>query len=535
MKRKIAMVMAAMLAATGGLAGCSSAATSNESAVPAQTEETAASEASADLPEDLKNLDMSDHVTLEFAMEWQVDNTDREMVVDKINEYIADKLNCDIDITMCDFTRYPMIVNSGEEVDMIWAASWLNVFDYAKQGGFQDVKELMENKFPNLLDTVYSKDDWDRISVDDGYYIIPGHNTDLWSSNSQWGIVWRDDLRKELGCEPITDWETMEAYAEAVKAAYPEVYPWHENVNGGLWHSMLEKYHIYTEYGYGTNTLYLDLDTLETGNFTSLDSVKEYATTIRRWVENGYVQPDIASNTDDAVESFISGKYAGSTDAYISSFYSQYLPRAQEAHPDWDVRFMSYGEMFGLSIDKSVAMTCAAIPMNSKNAERTLAFIELMLTDDYLYDLVNYGVEGVHYEIDPETGYYKSLQGNNVTYANGNNFGSIFINYDAVIPSEQSILGEKYKAEKLDPVKVDNFWADFQYDASSYDEYVSSTSAAMDQYWTPILTGAYADVDAALEEATKQMEAAGVLEIQKALEPQWEAYVQEKGITGLGK
>ena len=535
-KRLVAALLTAAMTASL-LAGCGSSSGGSSSAKSESGSESAGEETSVDssLPEDLQNLDMSEHVTLTFATEWITDNTDREMVVEKINEYIADKLNCEIEINVLDFRgNYTVSLESGEPIDLIWTATWYNVFNFAQQGAFLDVKPLVEEEFPNLLTTYYDQETWDSCAVGDAYYIIPGHNTESWTNCAQWGVVYREDLRKELGCDEITDWASMEAYAAAVKEAYPEMYPWHENSSGGLWHSMLEKEHIYTEFGGYTNTLALDLDTLEVVDYCDLDSVKEYAETERRWVENGYCQPDIASNTDDAVECFLQEKYAGSMEVLLSSYLSTYLPRVQAEHPDWEVNYINWGTMFGTTYMNAASMTSAAIPVNSANPERTLAFIELMLTDDYLFDLVAYGIEGTHYEVT-EDGYYNSLQGSNITYAYGNTTASIFTNYDAVIPKESDALGMAYMEENITPTLVNNFWTSFPFSTEEYDDYASACSAVYDQYWRGVLNGVYEDTDAALAECQAKLKEAGGDYVRESLTAQWQAYVEEKGLKGLAE
>lgn len=95
--------------------------------------------------------------------------------------------------------------------------------------------------------------------------------------------MWREDLRKELGCEPITSIETMEAYAEAVLKSGNGMIPFCDTGAGGLWHTMLEKEHIYTEFGSPFNTLALDLDTDEIVDYATLDGVQEMCETQRKW------------------------------------------------------------------------------------------------------------------------------------------------------------------------------------------------------------------------------------------------------------
>ena len=66
----------------------------------------------------------------------------------------------------------------------------------------------------------------------------------------------------------------------------------------------------------------------------------------------------------------------------------------EQCHPDMIFLDICMPEMDGL--------TMMAISTASKNPERAMMFLNLLNTDPYLMTLLNYGVEGVHYNLNSD-------------------------------------------------------------------------------------------------------------------------------------
>ena len=87
--------------------------------------------------------------------------------------------------------------------------------------------------------------------------------------------------------------------------------------------------------------------------------------------------------------------------------------------------------------------------------------MELLLTDNELYNLIDCGIQGVHYDVD-EDGYYTSLQGDAITYPRESLWlTSYYVNEDAKIYTEGDVAGMTYIEEKLAPIAVECYWQNF--------------------------------------------------------------------------
>lgn len=540
MKKSIALVLAVLLVITC-FAACNGKEGNSSSSVPSSKSEQSVvsqNEDSSDLgdtmenaDDDFGNIDLSEHTDLVISV-YGTTPADMQMINEMASKITEEKLNCTVELQiMANPTQqYALALSTGEPIDLIWTATWMNCWNYAKQGAFQDITDVVNEKFPVLKEMI-GEDQWNSTSVGGRYYLIPANCRDEASNWSQWGVTWREDIRKQLNCEEIVDLETMEAYAKAVAESDLGMIPYFDNASGGLWHMMLEKEHIYTEFGGAANTLCLNIDTKEICDYTTLDSVKEFCEIQRRWEKNGYLQPDIASSTDTGPDGVLSGKYAGAIAGVTPATYvSNFVTPIKAAHPDWEMGYLNYGVMYGTTYENSAAMGGLAIPKVSKNTERALAFLELMMTDGELYNLFDIGVEGIHYEVD-EDGFYSSLQGTSQTYPRSSTWvPRFYVNKEAKIYTADEQWAVEYISENMRPNAITNYWANCPFDFSEYSEYSTAVQNVMNQYWTPLLLGATDDIDGTLKTLQDQLELNGIDIVAESIEKQWKEYMEEKGI-----
>ena len=530
-KRLFAVALISLLA-SASFFGCNSDTPASSSGSSSEGSSTAGTSSGSLLTDgDFVNIDMSEEVELVISVFGSTTPADLEMINEEVSKLTKEKINCTVSLQIManPQQQYSLVLSTGEPIDLIWSATWNNCWNYCKQGAYLDITDMVNNQFPELKEMI-GADRWDSISVNGSYYLIPTNNSEEISNWAQWGVVWREDLRKAMGCEEITDIESMEAYAQAILENQSGMIPFYDSPSGGLWHTMLESEHIYTEFGGPTNTLCLNLDTKEIEDYITLDCVREFAERQRRWVTNGYVQPDISSSTDTGPSGVLSGKYTGSMDVGLSTFVSSYLAPISAAHPDWELGYMNYGVMFDYAYENSPAMNGVAIPKAAPNPERALAFLELLMTDDDVYRLYDCGIEGTHYEVD-ENGYYHSLQGEAVTYGRENVWlTGYYINKDAKLHTEDDQWALDYVENEMRPRAVENFWQAFPYDISDYSEYSTACNNILTQYWNPLLTGATDDIDGTFTALEEGMQANGMDVIRESIQEQWDAYAAEKGL-----
>lgn len=156
--------------------------------------------------------------------------------------------------------------------------------------------------------------------------------------------------------------------------------------------------------------------------------------------------------------------------------------------------------------------------------------LELLMTDPELNHLLNYGIEGEHYEID-ENGYYRNLSDR--FPIQGFNTGN-FINQELEIPSERSVmLNEMYEeyaelAAKTRFPNVDIFGG-FVADNAEYATEDSAVNNVTSQYLSPLQAGTVEDVEGVIAEFREKLLEAGLEKCREGYKKQWLAYCEEYG------
>lgn len=475
-------------------------------------------------------VDISEKVTLNIVTFGGSTPTDMDMINEAASKITSEKINCDVNIqVMTDWaTRYRLALSSGEPIDMIWTAMWYSYQPYAFDGAWLDITDMVDTVAPELRSLV-GEDVWTMSKVNGRDFAIPCVNR----TYSQWGVAWREDLRKKYNCPEITDWATMEAYAEAIKANEPGMIPFCDSPSGGLWHSFSEKNHTYVGLGNPQFSYGLGVKTDNPRDlvvFHETDAFKEYCETQRRWVENGYTQPDVASSTDTGNAGMMSGKYAGSINGQgiVTTLNGLILP-AKASHPDWEIGYMNFAEMFKWSYRSHPTFMAFALPNASPNPERALLFAKEMMSNSELFNIYDCGIEGTHYKV--ENGYYVSLNDPlNPGYLQGAaGITNYIYNEDAKIYSEAYNWVLDY-GKKLDEYEVENYFEGFPEDYSTYSAQVTAMSEVNTQYTWPLLRGAIDDVGAAIADVNKRLDDAGRQEVVANVIKQYNAYLDGLGV-----
>lgn len=537
MKRRgtIAAICTALLLAIAtngcGSAGAPAATTAAGTAAASAAGTTAAaSKDAATTAETAPAVDISEKVSLNIFTFGASNPADMDMINEAASKITSEKINADVTVTvMADWmTRYKLALSSGEPIDMIWTAMWFSYQPYAFDGAWLDITDMVDNVAPELR-TLIGQDIWDMCKIGGKDYAIPCVNR----TYSQWGVAWREDLRKKYNCPEIKDWETMEQYAEAIKANEPGMIPFCDSPNGGLWHSFSEKNHLYAGLGNPQFSYGLGVKTDNPRDllvYHETDAFKDYCETQRRWVENGYIQPDAASSTDTGNAGMLSGKYAGSINGQgiVTTLNGLMLP-AKQSNPDWEIGYMNFGEMFKWSYRSHPTFMAFALPNSSPNPERALLFAKELMTNKELFNLYDCGIEGTHYKV--ENGYYVSLNDPvNPGYLQGAaGITNFLFNKDAKIYSEAYNWVLDYE-KKMDQYEVDNYFEGFPEDYASYSAQVTAMSEVNTQYTWPLLRGTMDDVAGAIADVNKRLDAAGRQEVVANVIKQYNAYLDGMGV-----
>ena len=513
MYKKVLCASIAAVMICGLLAGCQG---SNNSAAPTQapanTQTSSNTQSSTTTAAEPAASTELPYVTLT----WYFPGTEPEervMVEDKLEEFLKGQgLNCRMNLKFVDWGAWGdqtnVMISSQEAFDIMFTAGWDGFLSKVNRGAFLDITDMWDKYLPKtkaMLPQVY----FDSTIVKGRSYGV-STNKDLAHA---WGIVYNSDMANELGIDmsKVKSIADMSPVLEKVKSSYPDLIG------------------IAMDRKDNTSTL-LDWDPICAQEIPAklypnkdMVVVNEYATpetaallnTVRALYLDGYIRSD-AATLDDRRPDYEDGRAFCYTTTLKPFVEKNITDRTGQV---WQQ--LAFTQPFITSNDATGSINCVSV--TSKNPERSLMFLELMNTDQYMNNLVNFGIEGVHFERVGETE-RKYMEGQNrqtVKYHAGADWqlGNQFLNY---INAADNTPDKWDRFRAFNAAGKPSIALGFVFDQDPVKTEISAVTNVKDQYCSSLFTGSVdpnevlpqflqalkdAGIDKIVEEAQRQLDA----------------------------
>ncbi|MCR5753306.1 MAG: ABC transporter substrate-binding protein [Acetatifactor sp.] len=421
----------------------------------------------------------------------------------------------------------------GDERKQLNIAAASGEYDFIPEGVFSDYRVLVsKNAFLNLNQYLYLVPELvehyesyldnalENCEINGGLYGIPQFTIGI--QNADEGFFYREDLRKEWGLDAVTDLETMEAYL--YRAKEEEAYKDKPLITDNrIWTSL---WLLLTEGNY------LEIDSMQETPFVVVRAeepdvvlsrmetpeFKEVIRYIRKWQEDGILESNMLALSDNEGERgkslLLANQKPCETNAPFWSVTSKFIPSLYIEHPEWEFGFFSYSRNNTYWFESSLAdASVISISSKTKAPETAIKLLAKIHTDHRYYDLLKYGVEGIHYQL---------VEGK-VDYSNAgdNRFGwtpisDVLLAYDdlPINTTWYENVEKPYTDWKLEigRVAVRDPLDDFSLDVSNLDQVLSDMEQVRITSFQPILCGYQEDYEQALEEANEALYEAGFQE-----------------------
>lgn len=442
--------------------------------------------------------DMSKEVSLKWIIAADGEPDGYDEVIAEVNKYLKEKINATLEMEFIqsgDFaTKANMMLASQEDGwDLMFTSSWQNPYeDNAEKGGYYDIKDLLKSETPDLYE-FFPESYWEALTMNDGgIYAVP-MNQVMYQQKGLWfkeELVNKYDLKDQIDSAKSLDdltpvYETIaENESDIVPLAFsiPDIF--RESVT-----TVAAGFSIVD----GEVTDMLDDQALENFKIT------------RDWYEKKILPQDTAF---DSVTYIKLGK--------VFSRYNRQLPGINVKHRiayDWDAYNVATTGTILRREDVQGALT--AVNCNSKNPARALKLLELMTTDEYLFNLMAYGIEGVNYTKD----------GNRITptensyYVQEFRIGNQFLAY--LMPGyEEGVWEETDKGNREAPVDEN---IGFIFDKSPIETEISNVSSVT-EYSSILGAGTAADVEGTFQKHIEKRKVAGAQTVKEEIERQYEEW-----------
>ena len=461
---------------------------------------------------------------------------DLELIQEKVNELAKKDLNCTVKFNYTSWsdtiTKYNLLLSSGQDIDLLYTADWMYYNQYARKGAFMPLDELVPKAAPDLWKFV-PENYWKAVKVGGKIYTIPA----TWKEYVPGVIVFREDLRKKYQVPEIKDIATLEIYLETIEKNESTILPTEELVTdwgiGGpgftAWGPMFEQTHT-SNFGvaYGLYNDYKNPSQLF--NYWDSDEFVSDMKTLRRWQEKGFWSISALSAKVTPPDEFENGKVAcimGSNPVK----YATILSKVRTTHPEWEVSYLSVPEVSGYVEPVHPIHNGFAVPRNSSNPERAVAFYSKLVLDKKYNYLTQYGIEGINYKISDD-GHYVMLgdtKTNGFTREAMNGWAWRNPQIQLFDKSFDSVL-QMFKNFESAPIVVEeNLLGGFIEDYSSYQVERTALYQVQNQYLVPLMGGFVKDVEAGVRNFREKAKSAGLEKIQAEFSKQWQSYCKEIG------
>ena len=452
-----------------------------------------------------------------YEINWYLMGTAQQDVASveaSVNEYLKDKINATLKIHRLESSQYTKkmstMIAAGEYFDMAFTANWcLNYDSNAANGAWLALDEYIPRYLPKTSEQL-GEDILNNARVNGKIYAIPA----LKEMAEQRGWTYRKDIAEKYGIDmnSIKTLDELEPVLKKIKENEPNMqYPidWGSDRTP----EALIKY----EKVAATAVIFYDNKNYD-GKVVNLVETPEYleaCKTANKFYNEGLIKKDIMTASD-----FEQRLKDGKTFCYIdflkpgkahetAAKYNFELDQAPVT-PIWQENGAGTGSMM-------------AISRTSKNPERVMRFLELLNTDAYLNNLINFGIEGKHYtkvddkyiNISENTPY--TLQG--YTWMTGNIFLNYLTNGEAEDKMEQLADFNKEAQKPMD--------YGFKFDPTPVEMEIAACTTVMSEYRSQVIMGSM-DPEPIMKEYQSKLKAAGIDKVVEEAQKQYDSFLAEK-------
>lgn len=417
-----------------------------------------------------------------------------------------------------------LMMAGGEDLDAMLIHPGFSFANLVAQNQLADITDLLDEYAPDLK-ALIRDEFWNAVSIDGRIRMVPTWDdkvTGLWFCMRK-DILEKYDLLEQA--DAIKSLDDIEALYEAIAPNEPNI----AMVTSGANSNILTSSGVHFGDTFDNNQNY---DTLgdptyrmgivwdgekEVANYFTSDQFKQEIDKVHEWYENGWVYQDAATVTED---SYIYVK-AGSVFSYFTN-------AEMNCEADASVKCATdmVCKMVGsipISGDR-VRQFGWGVPSTSKNPEAAVKFLNLLYTNEDVANLLNYGIEGKHYEDkgDGTIGFPDGVDTNNTTYY----FNAAFAagNYYLLKVWEGNSPTLREDALKVNQEAPLSEYMGFSFDNTGVKNEVTATTAAYEEFYQGLITGV-SDPDTVLDQFLSKLEAAGIDKIIEEKQTQLNAYL----------
>ncbi len=260
----------------------------------------------------------------------------------------------------------------------------------------------------------------------------------------------------------------------------------------------------------------LDSDTGKFENWYETKKGQDYMTTVRKYYEAGYIRKDVVATLKNGGDENTTGSWfvdTAGTQPYADQLWSTSLGYPVVTNPINPV----------VTNNTSVSGSLIAISATAENPERDMMFLNLLNTDVFLRNLINYGIEGKHYTKSGDNFETQTQEGINNYNVPAYSLGNVLITYlPTGTPADKwEKFAEFNKSSKNSPM------LGFDFNTDSLKTEIASLKSVRDEF-NDALTSGSVDPVVYIPKCQAKLKAAGLDKVMAEAQKQYDAWKAKK-------
>ncbi|WP_028560783.1 extracellular solute-binding protein [Paenibacillus pinihumi] len=442
----------------------------------------------------------------------------------KISEYVKGKgLNVKFDINFIPFGDFKdkmlVMAASGDNWDMNFDGDWLSYKQMAAKGSYMALNDLLPEHAPNLYKKYQEQGTLQAATVNGQIVGLP------WTMkmNERKFAGWRSDLAKKAGIEIAPDSiqtiEDVDKLLRDLRKAYPN-----EKLSRS---TPLSLYYIRDEWvdlnfhglGFYLNDPKITVQAVEQQPF-----YMESSKLAKSWYDDKLINRDAMIDKEDGAAQWRNGKSLFTVTSHEWVFAN---PGFADPSFTQDMSLLYPDKKF---VNRTALANVVAINRNSKNPERVLRFLDMVETDQTLYDLLQYGIEGKTYVLNGEGAEYP--QGMQTTTSNYMEWGGQWAFWKPQFMRPTMTYGKDFWVKEAEfasqPMNVNSPIDGLFIAEDTMKNEIAKRDQAIEELHRPIEFGLVKDVDKAVADYVEAQKKNGLDKILTETQKQIDAFLASK-------
>lgn len=443
-----------------------------------------------------------------------IDPVDLQKVQDAVNEISIKKEGVEVEfkpVSVFDApSTVPMWIGAGEQIDLM-ACSFTGISPYVDMNMIEPLESLLSEYAPNLEEMNESGIAIYDTTTSDHVY---GVRTLATIEGSGGGYMMPKDVLKEVGYD-YENWDTitledLDKIFEKVKAAYPDSYM-----------GILGKFPA-AGYTFACDALgatpesgvLIGTDSTEVINYYASDEYYDYLKYVRSWNEKGYVLKDAATTDVSLSDNTKNGTFIGN---FTMGNYGLLDTAMQDLGKECIALMLVQPYMPSISPASNTYWT---VPVTADEPEAAVRFLNLMMSNEEVSNLLLWGIEGDNYTISEDGGIKKTE--NSINWALPGVHGNQRISIGNGATSKE--WDDKWN-KAVDKNLTKGYG--FTYNASAMTNQLTAVKAVVTEYQAALETGSV-DLDKIYPEFLGKLEANGINDIIADKQAQFDTWLAEQ-------